>query len=189
MDQVNSGQGWAEGGPNVEEMDLNQAKVEIRQIERDPRFSGNADMEYWSRQTMLRRRDALYRRAAALDSNFAKADPAEAIGQLGIIDELRKSGITPELLKQKREELDKQIEDEAFEEEKRTALMMLRGEWGGDFEKNLKIAQEAFAVLPEETQIRLEELGLANHPEFVKILLRGGQMVEEYLKQAEAQTR
>jgi hypothetical protein len=54
-----------------------QARAEIKAIESDPSFAGDGKMDHWSRQGMLKRRDALYKRAAPSPEEAARLKEEE----------------------------------------------------------------------------------------------------------------
>jgi len=167
---------WSEGG-EIEGMEGNQAKSEIKAIESDPSFSGDGKMPYWDRQNMLKRRDLLYRHVAGEDADKPYTDKT-AMGE-----ELLKQGITTESL----EEMHEGFEDRDEQDTRRKIMETLTSHFGTkeDAEAALGDAKDIlkrFAM--EDDLIFLEESGLGNDSEFIKKLSEIGQMFKRANKEA-----
>jgi len=147
---------WSEGGP-VAEMDGDEAKVEIKSIESDPSFAGDGKMDYWSRQNMIKRRDALYRQA--YPENVGKE-------YSGMEETLRKQGIDEEFLESEQE----RFEDRDEKEEKKKTMDTLISHFGTEDEAKKALTQ-AKSILnkfaKQEDLDFLDNAGLGNNPELI----------------------
>jgi len=151
--------GWSEGGP-VESMSPDQAKSEISAIESGPDFLGTGKLDHWSRQNMLKRRDALYKRSLG----EAGEKPYNFMGEV-----LQKQGVTEEGLKKAHEG----FEDRDHQEIRRKAMDALSLQFGGE-EQAKEAISEAKGLLrrfakPADFKF-LNETGLGNSPELIQKL-------------------
>ena len=71
-------------------------------------------------------------------------------------------------------------ESEAFDQFEVENTQALQKEWGGDFDKNVELARRAFMnfATPEAVEI-MEQTGLGNHPEILKVFSRVGELLQE----------
>ncbi len=71
-------------------------------------------------------------------------------------------------------------EQEAFDQFEVENTQALQQEWGGSFEKNVELARRAFMnfATPEAVEI-MEQTGLGNHPEILKVFSRIGELLQE----------
>ena len=71
-------------------------------------------------------------------------------------------------------------ESEAFDQFEVENTQALQKEWGGDFDKNVELARRAFMnfATPEAVEI-MEQTGLGNHPEILKVFSRIGELLQE----------
>lgn len=164
-----SGGGWNEGGPVVEDMSKEDAIKEIRAIEKDPSFAGDGKMDYWSRQNMLKRRDALYRQA--YPENVGK--PYSSMEET-----LQKQGITEEFLESEQERFADRDEKEA----RKKTMDTLISHFGDEDEAKQAIVQ-ARSILhrfakPADLDF-LAESGLGNDPDFIQKLAEIGRILEK----------
>jgi hypothetical protein len=155
-------QGWVEGGP-VEGLSPEAARSEIKAIESDPSFAGEGKMAFWPRQQMLRRRDALYRRAGP-------SDPEREISRdKGMYDTLKAQGITKESLQADIEKFEDRDTKEAMQKATHDLELHFGGEKAG--EEALKLAQGVLKRFGKPQDLAfLESTGLGNDPELIGIL-------------------
>lgn len=166
-------QTWTEG-PAVEGMSSNEAQAEIKQLEGDRRFAGDAHMDQWSRKAMLKRRDDLYRQAYP-----------EKIGKPhdGMAETLTKQGVTKESLEADQDRFEDRDAEEAIEKAKRD----LESHFGGEkaAEVAVKSAREVLKRFAKPSDyVYLEETGLGNDAQLIQklaelgeILKRGGKKI------------
>ncbi len=71
-------------------------------------------------------------------------------------------------------------EQNAFEQFEVENTQALQKEWGGSFDKNVELARRAFMnfATPEAVEI-MEQTGLGNHPEILKVFSRIGELLQE----------
>jgi len=71
-------------------------------------------------------------------------------------------------------------EQSAFEQFEVENTQALQKEWGGSFDKNVELARRAFMnfATPEAVEI-MEQTGLGNHPEILKVFSRIGELLQE----------
>ena len=71
-------------------------------------------------------------------------------------------------------------EQEAFDQFEVENTQALQQEWGGNFDKNVELARRAFMnfATPEAVEI-MEQTGLGNHPEILKVFSRVGELLQE----------
>ena len=71
-------------------------------------------------------------------------------------------------------------EQSAFEQFEVENTQALQKEWGGAFDKNVELARRAFMnfATPEAVEI-MEQTGLGNHPEILKVFSRIGELLQE----------
>ena len=71
-------------------------------------------------------------------------------------------------------------EQEAFDQFEVENTQALQKEWGGNFDKNVELARRAFMnfATPEAVEI-MEQTGLGNHPEILKVFSRVGELLQE----------
>ncbi|HUV58520.1 MAG TPA: hypothetical protein VMW09_00215 [Desulfatiglandales bacterium] len=159
-------QGWDEGGA-LEDMTQEQALKEIKAIENDPSFAGEGKLDYWSRQNMLKRRDALYRQA--YPENVGKE-------YSGMEETLQKQGITKETL-----EADQgRFADRDEKESRKKTMENLISHFGTEDDAKQAIT-EARGLLnrfakPDDL-IFLDETGLGNNADFIQKLAEIGRML------------
>jgi hypothetical protein len=161
------GGGWSEGGL-VESMTPDAARAEIKQIEADENFAGDGRMDYWSRQKMLRRRDALYR--ATYPEKVNK--PYD-----GMEETLRKQGVTRESLENDQERFEERDGKEAEDK----TIQALESYWGkSETPGKIKLAQDVvrkYIQNPKDLEF-LDSSGLGNDPEVIQIFSRLGEILE-----------
>jgi len=73
-----------------------------------------------------------------------------------------------------------ELESQDFDQFQVENTQALQEEWGGNFDKNVELARRAFMnfATPEAVEI-MEETGLGNHPEILKIFSRIGELLQE----------
>jgi hypothetical protein len=71
-------------------------------------------------------------------------------------------------------------EQQAFDQFEVENTQALQQEWGGNFDKNVELARRAFMnfATPEAVEI-MEQTGLGNHPEILKVFSRVGELLQE----------
>lgn len=71
-------------------------------------------------------------------------------------------------------------EKEAFDQFEVENTQTLQKEWGNSFNKNIELARRAFMnfATPEAVEI-MEQTGLGNHPEILKVFSRIGELLQE----------
>ena len=73
-----------------------------------------------------------------------------------------------------------ELESQDFDQFQVENTQALQEEWGGNFDKNVELARRAFMnfATPEAVEI-MEETGLGNHPEILKVFSRIGELLQE----------
>jgi hypothetical protein len=161
------GGGWSEGG-SVGNLSSDQAKAEIKSLEADENFAGDGRMDYWSRQKMLRRRDALYR--AAYPEKINK--PYDSMSEV-----LVKQGVNEETI----QEAKGKLQDYVDELHQKRADKVIREKWGNDTDREEKFVSD-FVVknTSKEFQRYLNDTRLGDDPNVVFFAHSLANLVKEY---------
>ena len=163
---------WTEG-PSVDSMSADDAQSEIQSIEKDPSFAGEGKMDFWSRQNMLKRRDALYKHSLGESGEQPYNFMAEV---------LEKQGVTEESLKAEQEK----FAQRDYDEQKKKTMDALTTHFGTEDDAKQAIT-EARQILDRfarpEDMLFLDQSGLGNSPELIeklaeinRIFAKGGGM-------------
>ena len=160
---------WTEG-PSVDSMSGDEAKAEIKSMEADVNFAGEGGkMDYWSRQRMLRRRDALYKHSLGEDAD----KPYSFMGEV-----LEKQGVSKKTLESDLEGFD----ERDYQQEKVKAMDALTRAFGGEDPAKQAVV-DARAILKRFATASdmeyLDESGLGSDPNFIQKLAEIGSLLKK----------